>query len=112
MLAHAWSKAADFLLCAERKSEGLDVLQWRTRGMEFTLYYRGDLKANCGAKEKHRIRKLFHPQLKLLWKQPPLDRVRDLLNPYPPRCLAERWDRKEAATVVTHTQPHTWGNAL
>jgi hypothetical protein len=47
MLAHAWSKAADFLLCAERKSEGLDVLQWRTRGMEFTLYYRGDLKANC-----------------------------------------------------------------
>lgn len=44
--------------------------------MEFTLYYRGELKAATGAKkrreEKHVLRKEFHRQLKELWQQPPL----------------------------------------
>ena len=42
--------------------------------MEFTLYYCGDLKANRGAKDKHRLRRHFHKQLKELWDQPPLIR--------------------------------------
>jgi hypothetical protein len=45
--------------------------------MEFTLFYRGELKAtrktNGNKKHKHDIRKYFHPQLKTLWQQPPLD---------------------------------------
>ena len=48
--------------------------------MEFTLYYRGPLKANRGAKEKHTIRKHFHQQLKVLWNQKPLNAFRDKLH--------------------------------
>ncbi len=41
--------------------------------MEFRLVYRGQLPAqgsgDTRSKEKHRIRKVFHPQLKELWQQ-------------------------------------------
>ncbi|AFY39074.1 hypothetical protein Lepto7376_2817 [[Leptolyngbya] sp. PCC 7376] len=40
--------------------------------MQFTLYYRGDLKSNGKPAHKHKIRQYFHPQLKELWKQLPL----------------------------------------
>ena len=40
--------------------------------MKFSLYYRGPLKSNGGPKEKHMIRRSFHPQLKTLWSQEPL----------------------------------------
>jgi len=40
--------------------------------MEFTLYYRGPLKANRGVKEKQELRRHFHSQIKLLWNQKPL----------------------------------------
>lgn len=40
--------------------------------MNLTFYYRGRLKSNGGAKEKHRLREEFHPQLKALWSQEPL----------------------------------------
>jgi hypothetical protein len=40
--------------------------------MEFTLYYRGDLKSNRGREDKHRLRCQFHTQLKKLWQQKPL----------------------------------------
>jgi hypothetical protein len=40
--------------------------------LEFTLIYQGELlgsgNKNPRAKEKHRIRKVFHPQLRRLWK--------------------------------------------
>jgi hypothetical protein len=49
--------------------------------MEFTLYYRGPLKANRGTKEKHELRRLFHNQLKELWSQVPLSEFTDLLKP-------------------------------
>lgn len=49
--------------------------------MEFVLHYRGELKSNGGAQDKHRIRKTFHPQLKMLWDQPPLKYFRELLDP-------------------------------
>lgn len=47
--------------------------------MEFTLYYRGDLKSNRGPEDKHRLRCHFHAQLKELWRQKPLCEYRDLL---------------------------------
>lgn len=44
--------------------------------MEFTLYYRGPLRASGSGssrvKHKHALRKHFHKQLKQLWDQPPL----------------------------------------
>jgi hypothetical protein len=45
--------------------------------MQFTLIYSGELRANSRPDHKHDIRKEFHSQLKMLWKQPPLvDNVR------------------------------------
>jgi hypothetical protein len=49
--------------------------------VEFTLYYRGPLKANSGPKEKHRLRQHFHGQLKELWRQVPLSEYRQHLDP-------------------------------
>ena len=40
--------------------------------MYFTLTYTGDLKANAGIKDKHKLRKAFHSQLNVLWQQEPL----------------------------------------
>lgn len=40
--------------------------------MRFSLYYRGPIKSNGGSKDKHLLRKRFHPQLKMLWNQEPL----------------------------------------
>ena len=46
--------------------------------MEFTLVYRGPLKANGKPKDKQAIRRVFHEQLRELWKHPPLN------DPTPP----------------------------
>jgi hypothetical protein len=48
--------------------------------MEFTLHYRGELKANRGAKDKHALRRHFHSQLSILWEQAPLSGRKDLLG--------------------------------
>jgi len=40
--------------------------------MDFWLHYRGKLKANGSTKHKHEIRKVFHSQIKELWKHEPL----------------------------------------
>jgi len=47
--------------------------------MEFRLIYRGRLKGNGNANEKHRVRQALHPQLAQLWKQSPLNDYQDLL---------------------------------
>jgi hypothetical protein len=63
--------------------------------VEFTLYYRGPLRANGGREDKHRLRQFFHPQIKELWNQPPLNQHRDLFDPdYEP-------DLNGGAIVVT-----------
>jgi hypothetical protein len=49
--------------------------------MEFTLYYRGDLKSNGSREDKHAIRKRVHQQLKVLWDHPPVSESRRLLEP-------------------------------
>lgn len=49
--------------------------------MEFTLYYRGNLKANRGPDDKHQLRRHFHTQMREVWNQKPLDSHKNLLNP-------------------------------
>jgi len=44
--------------------------------MEFTLHYRGELRANGRPAEKHRLRRHFHAQLVNLWQQNPLNSLR------------------------------------
>jgi len=51
--------------------------------MEFTLYYRGELKANRGPKDKQALRRIFHEQLKLLWDQIPLNERHELISQPP-----------------------------
>lgn len=51
--------------------------------MEFTLTYQGALKANGGIDHKQDIRRAFHPQLQILWQQPPLNHF-DNLEREPP----------------------------
>ena len=55
--------------------------------MEFTLYYRGPLKAATGKNRrkdhKHDLRKHFHKQLKVLWDLPQFEDSKDLLDPGP-----------------------------
>ena len=53
--------------------------------MEFTLHYRGPLRAtttrNKRVSEKHALRKHFHVQLKALWNQKPLVEHSEFLQP-------------------------------
>ncbi len=58
---------------------------------EFWLTYRGDLKSDGTSKEKHRIRKAFHPQLEALWKLEPL-RTHSYL-------LAEQWSENNPSVI-------------
>jgi len=37
--------------------------------MEFRLIFDGSLPSNAGTKDKHRIRRCFHPQLRRLWTE-------------------------------------------
>jgi hypothetical protein len=40
--------------------------------LDFSLRYKGSLPANGGPREKHLIRRAFHPQLRALWNEHPL----------------------------------------
>jgi len=40
--------------------------------LDFCLRYKGPLPANSGPREKHKIRRAFHPQLRSLWNEHPL----------------------------------------
>ena len=48
--------------------------------MQFTLSCRGELKANRGVKDKHRLRLHFNTQLTQLWQQQPLVECGDFLD--------------------------------
>ncbi len=64
--------------------------------MEFTLYYRGPLKAATGSNrrraEKHDLRKHFHTQLKELWNQTPLVDHQEFLEPNSNPIRKWGWD--------------------
>jgi len=50
--------------------------------MEFSLYYRGELKSNQSSnvkEHKHQLRQRFHSQLKELWTQNPLNEFKQYL---------------------------------
>lgn len=48
--------------------------------MQFTLTYRGPLKSNAKAKDKHILRRHFHSQLKHLWTAYPMKEYREWLE--------------------------------
>ncbi len=48
--------------------------------MKFTLHYRGPLKTNGRPKDKQKLRRHFHSQLKDLWCRPPLRDQREWLD--------------------------------
>lgn len=57
--------------------------------MQFTLYYRGTLKADGSVADKHLLRQHFHVQLKRLWDQRPLVAFRKFANILPdPQSLS------------------------
>jgi hypothetical protein len=47
--------------------------------MEFRLTYRGPLKANGSVEHKHEIRRHFHRELCVLWKQKPLNEYHQIM---------------------------------
>jgi len=49
--------------------------------MKFVLHYRGPLRANGSAHDKHGLRQAFHSQLRTLWSQQPLSEEQSLLRP-------------------------------
>ena len=51
--------------------------------MEFRLVYEGPLKSNGSVRHKQDIRRYLHGQFAVLWKQPPLDEVPELLTENP-----------------------------
>jgi hypothetical protein len=48
--------------------------------MEFALKYSGTLKSNAGPDEKHRIRQVFHEQMKELWNHESLNSHHELVD--------------------------------
>jgi len=56
--------------------------------LRFTLTYRGDLPPNANTQEKWRIRRELEPQLRHLWKTPPLEGMAKYTDPnYEPNNL-------------------------
>ncbi len=53
--------------------------------MEFSLLYQGALKSNGTCTQKQQIRRAFHPQLKALWQQPPLNSFHEFVIEDPSR---------------------------
>ena len=49
--------------------------------MEFTLFYRGELKSKGSPTDKQKIRRAFHPQLKKLWELEPLNDHKSYIEP-------------------------------
>ena len=68
--------------------------------MEFTLYYRGPLRANGKPQEKHELRRYFHGQIKELWNQPPLNQHLDLIDP-----SYEPTDARGSIVIVADEKP-------
>jgi hypothetical protein len=52
--------------------------------VEFTLTYRGPLRANGGPADKQHIRRVIHRQMKVLWQQLPLSDTAKYLVDGPP----------------------------
>ena len=67
--------------------------------MEFHLLYEGSLRANGDLREKHLLRRAFHKQLAVLWRQVPLSVDHRLLaDPAPAGTVS----------VIRHVGPYTF----
>ena len=70
--------------------------------MEFYLKYDGPLKSNAGAKDKHKIREYFYPQMKTLWDIKPLSHYKkDFLNPDKSLSVLKEVDNVAFAPLVS-----------
>ena len=83
--------------------------------MEFRLTYRGSLRANGNVDEKQRLRAWFHPQLRTLWQQRPLNLLttegNSVLDPPPGRdtSVLQRVGPSWFAPLIT-SQPRLIGS--
>ena len=69
--------------------------------MKFRLHYRGSLKSNGNSKDKQKLRRSFHPQLKDLWKRSPLvDQADNFLNPEYELSVVKQVDGWGACTSI------------
>jgi hypothetical protein len=58
--------------CRDSAAQTLGIKGHQGKAMEFTLTYRGPLRANGDRKDKQHIRRKIHQQMKALWQQLPL----------------------------------------
>jgi hypothetical protein len=88
------------------------LLQRGERHLEFTLFYKGELKGRTTAtpEDKHRIRRVFHEQMAELWKLDPLAMNHDYVSYEKPLqdhfgvkriCFLEEFGRFTFAPLVT-----------
>lgn len=71
--------------------------------MEFTLFYRGQLRANSRPKVKHELRQKFHKQLQVLWAQPPFNELQRYLEESdPPEKELEPGETRYAEIISPH----------
>lgn len=80
-----------------------------SRALDFTLYYRGDLKSNGSPADKHAIRRHVHAQLKDLWQHFPLSNFKRLLaspEEYGEGSLIRRVHGFNFAPLVTEFAGH------
>lgn len=70
--------------------------------MQFTLYYRGELKSGNSAtsRHKHDLRRHFHRQMRALWKGIPLSNFRDFLSDPPVPASINVLSRKHGFTFA------------
>jgi hypothetical protein len=84
--------------------------------MEFTLYYRGPLKAATGRNKrkdhKHDLRRHFHKQLKELWKLPQLSEFQNALLVPEPETLESRALLRRVGQYPPTTPTSTPSSAL
>ena len=72
--------------------------------MKFRLYYRGPLKSNGNPKDKQKLRRAFHSQLKDLWTRSPLvHQAQDFLNPEYELSVVKKVDRWTFTSIINET---------
>ena len=72
--------------------------------MKFRLHYRGPLKSSGNSKNKQKLRRSFHPQLKDLWKRSPLvDQSKNFLNPEYELSVVKQVDGWRFTSIINET---------
>jgi Holliday junction resolvase RusA-like endonuclease len=69
--------------------------------MQFSLIYRGPLKANGDPEHKHKIRQKIHSQLQILWQQKQLRAFKNYLKKEYSNTLIHQINNYEFAPLVS-----------